>query len=246
MRHGVNSAIPLNLEPLPDVVSVEKCSENPVAQTPSINVAGHRPTIEETSRARINAPDATASPCRSGRRRRKFMRQCIRGIITLALIVSVVSAPLLAQAPPAKPPVPIKILVVISHYEGDKKVSNLPYTIAVTANERGGSLRMGSKIPVPSQGGAGANGGFTYQDIGTNIDCSATSLDENRFKVDVSISDSSVMERRSSDGGIPTLRSLFTNNSVVLKDGQSAQFTAAADKMTGEVVKVDVTLSIDK
>jgi len=54
------------------------------------------------------------------------------------------------------------------------------------------------------------------------------------------------MERRSSDGGIPTLRSLFTNNSVVLKDGQSAQFTAAADKMTGEVVKVDVTLSIDK
>ena len=103
---------------------------------------------------------------------------------------------------------------------------------------------MGSRIPIPSQSGNG--GGFTYQDVGTNIDCSATSLDENRFKVDVSISDSSVMERRAGDGGIPTLRSLFTNNSVVLKDGQSAQFTAAADKMTGEVVKVDVTLSVDK
>jgi Flp pilus assembly secretin CpaC len=183
------------------------------------------------------------------------MRHYTRGIIALALLVCVSAVPLVAQAPvpapaPAptssRPAVPLKVLVVISRYEGDKKVSNLPYTIAVTANDRGGSLRMGSRIPIPAQAGANTTAGFTYQEVGTNIDCSATSLDENRFKIDVSISDSSVMERRPSDGGIPTLRSLFTNNSVVLKDGQSAQFTAAADKTTGEVVKVDVTISVEK
>ena len=174
------------------------------------------------------------------------MRQYIRRVTTLALLVSLLAAPLLAQGPATKPPVPLKILVVISRFEGDKKVSNLPYTIAVTANDRGGSLRMGTRIPIPTQGGVGTSGGFTYQDVGTNIDCSATSLEEGKFKVDVSISDSSVMERRAGDGGIPTLRNLFTNNTVVLKDGQSAQFTAAADKNSGEVVKVDVTLSVDR
>jgi hypothetical protein len=53
------------------------------------------------------------------------------------------------------------------------------------------------------------------------------------------------MERRSADSA-PTLRSFSTSNEVVLKDGQTAQFTAAADKTTGEVMKVDVTLTVEK
>jgi hypothetical protein len=31
---------------------------------------------------------------------------------------------------------------------------------------------------------------------------------------------------------------------VVLSDGQSAQYTTATDKVTSEVVKVDVTMSV--
>ena len=148
----------------------------------------------------------------------------------------------MAQAPASgKPSIPLKVQVVISRYEADKKVSSLPYTLAVTANERpGGSIRMGSMIPVPN-----GPGSYSLQNVGTNIDCSVTSLEDSRFKVEVSISDSSVMERRTADA-VPTLRSFVTNNSVVLKDGQSAQFTAAADKNTGEIVKVDVTLTVDK
>jgi hypothetical protein len=71
------------------------------------------------------------------------------------------------------------------------------------------------------------------------------SMEDARYKVEIGISDTSVMERRGPEG-VPTLRSFVTNNSVVLKDGQSAQFTAAADKNTGEIVKVDVTLTVDK
>ena len=33
---------------------------------------------------------------------------------------------------------------------------------------------------------------------------------------------------------------------LVLRDGQTRQFTAAADRITGEVVKVDVTLKVVK
>jgi len=111
----------------------------------------------------------------------------------------------------------------------------------VTANgPQGVSMRMGSEVPVPSGPGV-----VNYRNVGTNIDCSATSADENRFAVRLTVNDSSIMERRSSDAA-PTLRSFSTSNEVVLKDGQTAQFTAAADKTTGEVMKVDVTLTVEK
>jgi hypothetical protein len=43
---------------------------------------------------------------------------------------------------------------------------------------------------------------------------------------------------------LPVIRSFRASNNVVLKDGQTRQFTAAADRITGEVVKVDVTLKV--
>jgi hypothetical protein len=162
--------------------------------------------------------------------------------MTLALAASTFATMAFAQAP-ARPPIPVKVQVVISRYEIDKKVSSLPYTLAATANEsRGCSVRMGSQIPVPTgvQGG-----GYTFQNVGTNIDCTVTSIDDTRFRVEVSIGDTSVMERRSVDLA-PTLRTFTTNNSVILRDGQTAQFTAASDKNTGEVVRVDVTLTVEK
>jgi hypothetical protein len=45
---------------------------------------------------------------------------------------------------------------------------------------------------------------------------------------------------------LPVIRSFRVSNNVVLKDGQTRQFTAAADRITGEVVKVDVTLKVAK
>ena len=45
---------------------------------------------------------------------------------------------------------------------------------------------------------------------------------------------------------LPVIRSFRASNNVVLRDGQTRQFTAAADRITGEVVKVDVTLRVAK
>jgi hypothetical protein len=99
---------------------------------------------------------------------------------------------------------------------------------------------MGSQIPVPQ-----AQGGVNYSHVGTNIDCKATSTNDGRFKLEINIQDSSIMERRSADL-VPTLRNFSITNVAVLRDGQTAQFTAAADRTTGEVVKVDVTLKVEK
>ena len=43
--------------------------------------------------------------------------------------------------------------------------------------------------------------------------------------------------------GIPAFRSFTSTFNVLLKDGQTAQHTAATDPVSGEVLRVDVTLT---
>ena len=178
------------------------------------------------------------------------MKPNISRSMATALFVATLTATALAQSPnpspapsaspQARPLMPLKVQVVISRYEGDKKVSSFPYMLAVTANHpEPVNLRMGSLVPVQS------GGQVDYKSIGTNIDCSATSMEDGRFQVQVRIEDASVMERRGGDSP-PTLRTFSSSNTVVLKDGQTTQFTAAADKVTGEVVRVDVTMNVEK
>ena len=177
------------------------------------------------------------------------MKPYISRFTLATLLIFAAAAAAMAQNPP-KPMVPLKVQVVIARYEGDKKVSSMPYSMSVTANGDPVKLRMGSQIPLPSTTYTGATNStpvtsFTYHNVGTNIDCSAKTTDDGRYSVFVGVEDSSIAETRGT-GSIPTLRNFSTQNTVVLRDGQTMQFTAAADKTTGEVVKVDVTLTVEK
>jgi hypothetical protein len=98
-------------------------------------------------------------------------------------------------------------------------------------------------------------GPFTYRDVGTNIDCLARELDNGRFGVTVTIEDSSLYEdsQRTGEGakvqkveGVSSVRTFRTTNQLVLRDGQSSEFTAATDKVTGETIKAAVTLTVVK
>jgi hypothetical protein len=173
-------------------------------------------------------------------------------------------------APPSAAPalVPLKVRVVLSRYDGEKKVSSLPYALSVTANDRNplngaavpSSLRTGAQVPVPTVSmpeNLPANapvmrGPVVYKEIGTNIDCVATSLDGGRFRIQVTISDTSVYAGGQTAAGtvklndIPTFRSFSSSQTLILKDGQSTQYTAAADKVSGEITKVDVTVMVEK
>jgi len=71
----------------------------------------------------------------------------------------------------------------------------------------------------------------------------------------VTIEDSSMYEdnQRTGDGakvqkveGVSSVRTFRTTNQLVLRDGQSSEFTAATDKVTGEVIKAAVTLTVVK
>jgi hypothetical protein len=161
---------------------------------------------------------------------------------------------------------PLKIQVMISRYQGEKKLSSLPYSLSVTGGSgridptAGASfvgranLRMGAKIPVAAtaikSGEPGVVQSFQYQDVGTNIDCQVWAMDDERFRVEITIDDSSIYPDDKEMPGIvkgnPSFRSFRASDSMLLKDGATAQITTATDKVSGETVRVDVTLTVVK
>jgi hypothetical protein len=138
-------------------------------------------------------------------------------------------------------------------------MSSLPYSLSVNAGGRGErtSLRMGASVPIPSTAPPTVDGKpvtgmlqvnpVTYQDIGTNIDVIARPAGDGRFDINLSVTEKSVVQDpKTQPGGLPVIRNFTSSNNLVLRDGQTRQFTAASDRITGEVVKVEVTLKVVK
>ncbi len=155
--------------------------------------------------------------------------------------------------------VSLKVSLVLSRYQGDKKLTSMPYTLSVIVNDRA-SLRMGTQIPVPTTViGVGKDGeaskSYSYKDVGTNIDCLATSPHDGTYKLTLTVSDSSVYYPDQTEPvarsivastGAPAFRSFMATFSILLRDGQTTQYTTATDQMTGQVLKIDATLNVQK
>jgi hypothetical protein len=106
-------------------------------------------------------------------------------------------------------------------------------------------------VPTGSNGKDGPVQSFTYRDIGTNIDCSARTVEEGVFQLRLNIEDTSVytnVQDRATPtvGEMPVFRTFRSTNTLVLRDGQTRDFTAAADRVNGEVIRIAVTLRVAK
>src|SRR5215468_5606207 len=111
-------------------------------------------------------------------------------------------APIPASVPPlsAKEAVLLKVQVVISRYQGEKKISSQPYTLSVTANGPRATLKMGTQVPVPfGPQPSGPDGkttpslAYNYRSVGTSIECTARALDDGRYRLELTVDDSSVV-----------------------------------------------------
>ena len=146
---------------------------------------------------------------------------------------------------PTPPLTPLRVQVVLSEYDGEKKVSSLPYTFTVNADERrarpGSLIRNGVRIPVTM-----GKEQYTYVDIGTNLDCSATLQEDGRYKLQISLDRSSVSPESSGGSGVPVIRQLRIELNPVVKDGQTVESMASTDPLTGHVHHVSVTLNVLK
>jgi hypothetical protein len=82
----------------------------------------------------------------------------------------------------------------------------------------------------------------------------ADSTADGPFRVAIRVEDSSVLGGPSKDNAEPTpivgdmsaFRSFKANFTILLGDGQTTQYTSAVDPVSGEVMKIDVTLNVIK
>ena len=161
------------------------------------------------------------------------------------------------------PRIPLKVQFLLSRYQGEKKIISLPYTVGVLSNGPKTSLRFGIQVPITTTVfGAATSGGaavipqssYTYKDIGTNIDCQASDAGAGQYSLTVTISDSSLHLDQTSGPNkqpqivrdVPAFRSFNATFSMLLREGQTMQYASATDPISGEVMRVDVTLTLAK
>jgi hypothetical protein len=154
--------------------------------------------------------------------------------------------------------VPLKVQVTLVRLAGDRTVARLPYTLGVNAGPHESQrLRMGIEVPIamPITDGAQANSlprPVQYRNVGVNVDCTADPMTDGRYKLMLSVEQSSIYVAGDEKRAEPTLssqpmfRTFRVNLAPVLRDGESQQFTAATDPVTGEVTRVEVTLNVLK
>lgn len=151
---------------------------------------------------------------------------------------------------------PLKVQIVVTEFEGDKKVKSLPYTMVLTAGSHRDAevakLRVGSRIPVYTSN----DGGFQYIDIGTNLDCRAERMEDGRYALRLSLERSWVQDTvhiagdKAPQGSAainqPVIGGYRTDAYLIAREGQTVETTAAADPLNGKILKVELTLTVPK
>jgi hypothetical protein len=160
-----------------------------------------------------------------------------------------------------KPSIPVKLIVVLTENDGEKKVASLPYTILVNSEPGGQSghagystfTRVGVRVPVPS---GGKEGQSTFVDVGSNIDCGVQAEEDGRFTVRLNFERSSLyFQGRGEEKGtiktvetgqqyIPTIRA--QSLLVTVREGQSLEVLTATDPLNGHVFRLNLTLNVQK
>jgi hypothetical protein len=161
-------------------------------------------------------------------------------------------------ANPRRPPqVPLRIQLTISRLDGEKKIGNLPFTLMVNTGDSGmTSLRTGVNIPVRMGSGekdkdGKTSGSYQYRNVGTNIDCRAEATPEDgRYRIETRIDQTSVSPTAEKltawATDLPFFRSFNTSFWALLRDGQTATHVIATDSISGEVVRIDIGLTVVK
>lgn len=152
----------------------------------------------------------------------------------------------------AKPAVPIKVQIVFAEYDGEKKISSMPYTFMVISGGKfnNTSLRTGVRVPIEIDG---KDQKTTYMDIGTGIDCFA-SEEDGRFRINLTIDRSGFYPNKSAEGerlvsqpnGQPLVQNFRTSESLLLRDGQTSENTLSTDPLNGHTMRVSVTINVQK
>ena len=171
----------------------------------------------------------------------------------------------LAQPPPqekpkseehAQPNIPVKVQVVFSEYDGEKKIVSMPYSFTAITNEKLGgyysaSLRTGVRVPVEA---GGPEQKTNYMDVGSNIDCGLRTTDDNRYHLYMIFERSALSPnsgaqteklQTSRPDAPPLVRQFKASVNMILKDNQTSE-TVSTDPINGHSLHLSVTINVPK
>ncbi|MBA3269475.1 MAG: hypothetical protein H0T71_03120 [Acidobacteria bacterium] len=180
----------------------------------------------------------------------------LMALILTSVVPSVASGQPAATTTGAKLTVTaLMVEVTISRSVGEKRLSSIPYTIGVTPDGNRATLRVGGSVAIPTSGipagdGKPAAQSYGYREIGTNIDVIAAPAEDGRYRLSLTVDESSVYPTDDTAknamlmSGAPAFRSLKSNNAVTLRHGQSVEYTVATDRITGETARISVKLTV--
>ena len=167
-----------------------------------------------------------------------------------------VQKPAEQSAAASSPLTPLRVGVVITRFQGDKKTTSLPYTLSVVANSDPTTLRLGVEVPIATSRPKSPDGSvvipsFSYRTVGSNIDCRAWQMSGGFYNLKFVVEDSSVQiaggeKTTALAEEMPSFRSFKVSFNAIMRDGQTTQHTSATDPITGEVMRVEVTLNVAK
>ena len=157
---------------------------------------------------------------------------------------------------------PIKVQIVFTEFEGDKKIKSLPYVMYMNAPNsselRAGwvKFRIGSRLPVY----VGKNE-MQYMDVGTNVDARSAytgdghvllqmTLERSWVEGEVSVpmmrSDSSPSDPSGGHFQEPIVRGFKSELDLKLREGQPVESNMATDPISGKVLKVEISFAVVK
>jgi len=157
---------------------------------------------------------------------------------------------------------PIKVQIVFTEFEGDKKIKSLPYVMYMNAPDsselRAGwvKFRIGSRLPVY----VGKNE-MQYMDVGTNVDARSAytgdghvllqmTLERSWVEGEVSVpmmrSDSSPSDPSGGHFQEPIVRGFKSELDLKLREGQPVESNMATDPISGKVLKVEISFAVVK
>jgi len=170
-----------------------------------------------------------------------------------AILAATLAVPAFAEEKTEPNPTALRVQVVLSRHQADRKLSSRPYTLVVTTGKQY-VLRHGSQVPVPvTQYKEGREAvSFQYKNVGVNMELNVQAREGGKYELGFALEDGSFAE---GPGGpdiqitpnlrVPLFNTHEVRSAVVMRDGETVSFTNT-QPLTGNVDKVDITLNVLK
>ncbi len=152
-----------------------------------------------------------------------------------------------AKAPEATKPAGKRLRVQFqeTRLRGESTTATRATTLALHADAEGASVSVGSQVPISVAGKEVAT--TVIKSVGVEGRAKVGTLPDGRYRLEARFEESSVLPPGGGEaprsGDNPILLVVRGESTLVLREGETVPFASAVDPVTGEVVRVDVTVT---